>query len=177
MSPLAKGLVIAAAQVALAASVGAKFLWDRSNYPRIWAETAPYDPDLPIRGRYVRIAVLVEPARSPAKDGGELSDMYRAYLDVYKDRLYAVEDENGRNWVTKRRCGEADCWQLANALAFFIPEHAVDPSRRPEGETLWVEVTVAPTGPPRPIRLGVKREGDAQPTPLEVTTASGAAAN
>lgn len=177
MSPLAKGLVIAAAQVALAASVGAKFLWDRSNYPRIWAETAPYDPDLPIRGRYVRIAVLVEPARSPAKDGGELSDMYQAYLDVYRDRLYAVEDENGRNWVTKRRCGEADCWQLANALAFFIPEHAVDPSRRPEGETLWVEVTVAPTGPPRPIRLGVKREGDAQPTPLEVTTASGAAAN
>lgn len=171
MSPLAKGLVVAAAQVALAASVGAKFLYDRSNYPRVWAETAPYDPDLPIRGRYVRIAVLVEPARAPAKEGGELSDMYAAYLDVFQDRLYAVEDENGRNWVTKRRCGESDCWQLANALAFFIPEHAVDPSRRPEGETLWVEVTVPPTGPPRPIRLGVKREGDAEPAPLDVQRA------
>lgn len=171
MSPFAKGLVIAAVQVALAATVGAKFLYDRSHYPRVWAETAPYDPDLPIRGRYVRIAVLVETARLPVKEGDELSDMYMAHLDVYKDRLYAVEDENGRNWVSKRRCGEADCWQLANALAFFIPEHAVDPSRRPEGEKLWVEVTVPPTGPPRPLRLGVKREGDAEPVPLSVQTA------
>lgn len=171
MSPLAKGLVIAAAQVALAASVGAKFLYDRSHYPRVWAETAPYDPDLPIRGRYVRIAVLVETARAPAQEGEELADMYMAHLDVFKDRLYAVEDQNGRNWVTRRRCGEAHCWQLANALAFFIPENAVDPSTRPAGEKLWVEVTVPPTGPPRPIRLGVKRAGDAEPVPLEVQTA------
>jgi len=171
MNALTKGLVIAAAQVALAATVGAKFLYDRSHYPRVWAETAPYDPDLPIRGRYVRLALLVETARAPAKEGSELTETYMAHLDVYQDRLYAVEDANGRNWVNKRRCGEADCWQLANAVAFFIPEHAVDPSTRPAGEKLWVEVTVPPTGPPRPIRLGVKREGDAAPVPLEVRTA------
>lgn len=171
MNALAKGLIIAAAQVALAASVGAKFLYDRSHYPRVWAETAPYDPDLPIRGRYVSISVLVQTARAPAKKEGELADAFQAHLEIYKDQLYAVEDENGRHWVQKRRCGEADCWQLANPVAFFIPEHARDPSRRPAGEALWVEVTIPPKGPPRPLRLGVKKAGDAEATPLDVKTA------
>lgn len=50
-------------------------------------------------------------------------------------------------------------------LAFFIPEHGPDPSRRPPGEELWAEVTVPPRGPLRPIRLGVRRHG--QLTPLD----------
>lgn len=169
MNALTKGLIVGAAQLALAASVGAKFLYDRSHYPRIWVETAPYDPDLPIRGRYVSIAVLVQTARSPAAtEGEELPTSFKANLEIYKDRLYAVEDVAGRNWAMKRRCGEADCWQLSEPLAFFIPEHAEDPSRRPEGEKLWVEVTVPPKGPPRPLRLGVKKEGDAEVTPLAI---------
>ncbi|MGQ0383386.1 MAG: hypothetical protein ACT4UP_01665 [Gammaproteobacteria bacterium] len=168
MSLLTKGLVIAAAQVALAASVGAKFLWDRANYPRAWVETAPYDPDLPIRGRYVRIAVVVHPVRSldPVRQGP--AETYLAHLEVRDGKLYAIEDNDGRHWVNRRRCGDADCWQLSEALAYFIPEDAVDPSTRPRGERLWVEVTVPPEGPPRPIRLGVTREGDGEVTPLEV---------
>jgi hypothetical protein len=170
MNAFTKGLITAAAQLALAATVGAKFLYDRSHYPRVWAETAPYDPDLPIRGRYVSISVLVQTARVPAKKEGELPDAFPARLEVYKDQLYAVEDKGGRHWVQKRRCGEADCWQLANPVAFFIPEHAVDPSRRPAGEALWVEMTVPLTGPPRPLRLGTRKKGAEEITPLEVTT-------
>jgi len=55
---------------------------------------------------------------------------------------------------------------LSEPVAYFLPEHAVDPSRRPQGEELWVEVTVPKKGPPRPIRLAVKR-GD-KFTPLEI---------
>ena len=44
-------------------------------------------------------------------------------------------------------------------IAFFIPEHAPDPSRRPPGEELWAEVTLPKKGPPRPIRLGVMKNG------------------
>jgi len=51
-------------------------------------------------------------------------------------------------------------------LSYFLPEHAIDPSRRQPGEELWVEVTVPTKGPPRPIRLAVKK-GDAF-TPLEI---------
>jgi hypothetical protein len=53
---------------------------------------------------------------------------------------------------------------IAEPLAFFLPEH-VDASVREPGEELWVEVTVPRHGPPRPIRLGVRKNGAL--TPLE----------
>jgi hypothetical protein len=55
---------------------------------------------------------------------------------------------------------------VTEPVAFFIPEHVSDPSRRPPGEELWVEVSVPAKGPPRPIRLGVKKDGVL--TPLEL---------
>ena len=169
MSPLVKGLVVAVIQVLLVASVGAKYLYDRANYPRVWVQTVPYDPDLPIRGRYVSIAVLVDAQRlakpeAPPESGAPA--MFVGRLEVKGERLVAVEDSDGRHWVSSRSCGKAQCWQLAEPLAYFIPEHVADPSRRPAGESLWVEVTVPPTGAPRPIRLGTRREGDPTVTPL-----------
>ncbi|MDH4260128.1 MAG: GDYXXLXY domain-containing protein [Gammaproteobacteria bacterium] len=169
MNTLTKGLVVAAVQVLLVGSVGAKFLIDRANYPRVWVETAPYDPDLPIRGRYVRIAALVDVKRSETPDKPGTPDgpvMFAGRLEVQGERLVAIKDDYGRHWVSSRRCGESQCWQLDDALAYFIPEHVADPSRRPAGETLWVEVTVPPNGAPRPIRLGVRNDG--QLTPLEL---------
>jgi len=169
MNALAKGLVVAGVQVLLVASVGAKYLYDRANYPRVWAATAPYDPDLPIRGRYVSIAVLVDTKRSaPAAQpqAAKGPDYFLGRLEVQGERLVAIEDPEGKHWVSSRRCGEAQCWQLTDPLAYFIPEHVVDPSRRPAGESLWVEVTVPPTGAPRPIQLGVKKDGAL--TPLEL---------
>ena len=166
MNVLVKGLILGVAQLALVAGIGGKFLYDRANYPRVWAETAPYDPDLPIRGRYVSFALLVQTARLPVTKEGEPPVTFMAHLEVFKDRLHAVEDEAGRHWVLQRRCGEAHCWQLAEQLAFFIPEDVEDPSRRAAGETLWVEVTVPPKGPPRPIRLGVMKNGALTPLDL-----------
>jgi len=55
--------------------------------------------------------------------------------------------------------------RLNQPIAYFIPEHAADPSRRPPGEELWVEVTIPQRGAPRPIRLGVRKDG--QLTPLD----------
>lgn len=55
---------------------------------------------------------------------------------------------------------------LNEPVAYFIPEHVPDPSRRPAGEELCVEVTRPRHGMPRPIRLGVKRNGVL--TPLEL---------
>ena len=51
-------------------------------------------------------------------------------------------------------------------VAFFIPEHVRDPSVRPPGEELWVELTLPAHSWPRPIRLGVMRRGEL--TPLEL---------
>lgn len=159
MTPLAKGLVVGAIQVLLVAGIGAKFLVDRARYPQLWVETAPYDPYMPIRGRYVNIALLVEAERAaPGRGADGAPNMFLARLEARGDRLVAVQDdERGRHWVRSTRCGERDCWQLAAPLAYFIPEHAVDPSRPVEGAQLWAQVTLPPAGAPRPIRLGLKR--------------------
>ncbi len=168
MNVLTKGLIVGAAQLLLVSSVGAKFLYDRASNPRLWVETAPYDPYLPIRGRYVSIALLVSAEREEVSvDSRSGSAMFNARLEARGDRLIAVEDPDGRHWVTSRSCGDGQCWQLVAPVAYFIPEHGADPSRRPPGEALWVEVTLPPTGAPRPLRLGLKREGDAAVTPLD----------
>ena len=56
---------------------------------------------------------------------------------------------------------------LDQPLAFFIPEYVPDPSVRAPGEELWVEVTLPKQGAPRPIRLGVKKDGVLTPLDLD----------
>jgi GDYXXLXY protein len=161
VTPLAKGLAVGAAQVLLVAGVSAKFLYDRANYPRLWVETAPFDPDMPIRGRYVNVALRVDADRAAPGDGDRAPNLFLARLEARGDALVAVQDDDtGRHWVRSGRCGEQNCWQLDEPLAYFISEHGDDPSRQPQGAALWAEVTLPPSGAPRPVRLGVKK-GDA----------------
>lgn len=160
MSAFTKGLILGALQLLLIAGVGAKFLIDRANYPRVWVLTAPFDPDLPIRGRYVRLAAVIEHEAADRKDPVET---LRVRLAVRDGRLSAIADENGRHWLNERTCNGQRCWVLLQPLAYFIPEHLADPSQRQPGEQLWVEVTLPPQGPPRPIRLGVKVGGRIEP--------------
>jgi hypothetical protein len=160
MTLLMRGLLVGAVQALLVAGIGGKFLFERASYPRLWVETAPYDPDMPIRGRYVNIALLVEADRAaPADDANRTPDMFMARLEARGDRLVAVQDDSGKHWVRSARCGDETCWQLAAPLAYFIPEHAIDPSRPRDGAALWAEVTLPPTGAPRPIRLEVREGG------------------
>jgi hypothetical protein len=67
-------------------------------------------------------------------------------------------------WLTTRQGSPVA--RLQEPVAYFIPEHVPDPSRRAAGEELWVEVTVPKKGPPRPIRLGVKKAGTLTPLDL-----------
>jgi hypothetical protein len=169
MTPLIKGLVIAVVQVCLVASLGAKLLYDRATLPRVWVKTAPYDPDLPIRGRYVSLQLLVEPygMKDPERASGE-----SVALRVENDRLLAVKQENISYSPSDLRVGYSmiageRIAVLSPSVAFFIPEHIPDPSRRERGEQLWVEATIPTKGPPRPIRLGVTK--DSGPiTPLDI---------
>lgn len=164
MNALTKGLILGALQLLILAGIGVKFMLDRANYPRVWALTVPYDPDLPIRGRYVRLAAVVEHEELGHKDPLQ---MQRVRLAASEGKLVAVADENGKHWLNKRACAGQPCWVLTEPLAYFIPEHVADPSRRKPGEELWVEVTVPPQGPPRPIRLGVKAQGKLEPLILQ----------
>jgi hypothetical protein len=56
--------------------------------------------------------------------------------------------------------------EFPESVVFFIPADLPDPSRRPQGEELWAEVSVPNKGAPRPIRLGVKKGGVLTPLDL-----------
>jgi len=149
MTPLARGLVLAGLHVLLVCSLGAKLLYDRATRPRVWARTAPFDPDLPLRGRYVSLALEVAAPVSSA-------ERTEVELAVENERLVArAADTSTGVFVTGKRLDEP--------IAFFIPEHAEDPSRLERGEELWAEVTVPKRGPPRPIRLGLRKGGEIEP--------------
>src|SRR5271163_4560676 len=160
MTLFSKGLILAAAQFAMVLSLGGKLLLDRATLPRVWVRTMPYDPNLFIRGRYVSLTIAAQARGFPA---GAVYGSAR--LAVEDGTLVARPDENGGNMVNT--FGNGATANLNTPIAFFIPEHIPDPSRRPAGEELWVEVTVPPKGPPRPIQLGVKKNGVLTPLALK----------
>ena len=157
-----RGLVVAALHLAMVASIGGKLLADRATRPRVWARAAPVDPNLPIRGRYVRLRLEAE-----MPPGTDQRTFGRVRLSKEGDRLVATP-ANGSDGLYARtisRNGE-QVVVVERWLAYFIPEHVPDPSIRQPGEELWVEITLPRQGPPRPIRLGVKKDG--QLTPLDL---------
>jgi hypothetical protein len=62
-----------------------------------------------------------------------------------------------------------DNMQLQNSVDFYVPEHAVIPPHalHTGARELWVEVTVPPNGPPRPIQLAAKDKGVWKPIAFE----------
>ena len=158
-----KGLLVAAIHLALVGSLGAKLLIDRATRPRVWARAAPVDPDHPLRGRYVRMRVEGE-AVGFGKDrsGGDVLLVARGGALG----LQPTSEDTGLTAHLTSRDGR-EIAVLDDSLAYFIPEHVPDPSVRAAGEELWVEVTLPKKGPPRPIRLGVKKDGVLTPLDLD----------
>ena len=181
MSRTRKAWIVCALHLSLVGTLAAKLLIDRATLPRVWVEAAPYDPMLPIRGRYLALQLTVdvtgEPPAAPASQPSSAParpalppSAQTAILRVDGGRLVAERKPwapgdalDGLQLITPLRRGAPDTRDqrmlLKEPVAYFIPEHAADPSHPPPGASLWVEVTVPPKGPPRPIRLGL-RKGD-----------------
>jgi len=165
MRPVTRGLLVALLQVLIVAAVGGKLLYDRQVLPKVWVRTAGVDPELPIRGRYVSLRLVVQ------ADGLELSagssrERYQVHpvkLAIVDGALHAVAlaDRDGsyplESMVQQLATPAGPVWALVQPIAFYLPEDAPDPSRLAAGETLWAEVTVPAEGPPRPLRLEVRQ--------------------
>lgn len=170
MSPLLKGVLLAVLQVALIAGIGGKLLYDRATLPRAWVETAGVDPDLPVRGRYVALGLLFAEAPGAAPVADEHAC---GRIELRNGQPVAVIEGNAQRHMQRggarrvcftRRAGAGVAkWLLEEQVAFFLPEHAPDPTRDVRPGELWVEVTLPPHGAPRPIRLGLMRDGAIQP--------------
>jgi len=115
-----KGLILAVFQCLLVLSLSGKLLYDRSTCPRVWVKTAQWDPNLPIRGRYLALRL------TPERDA-------QWYPQTY-----------------------------GQMVLFFVPEHTLPFETIRVGiaaPELWAEVTLPRKGPPRPIRLALKKAG------------------
>jgi hypothetical protein len=159
------GLVLAAVHAALVGSLGLKLLADRARLPRGWVQSQPFDPSTPLRGRYVRLGLVI-PLTDPDTTRGPYAEA-GVRLGLRGDRVVgSIDDSVVTPRVQLRQDQGRWSARLAQPVAFFIPEHVPDPSVRPTGEELWAEVTIPRKGPPRPIRLGVMKDG--RLTPLEI---------
>ena len=51
-------------QLALVSSISAKYLYQRWRCPSVWTRTVAYDPELPMRGRYLSVQLVVDGCQS-----------------------------------------------------------------------------------------------------------------
>jgi hypothetical protein len=158
MKPLYRGIAVALLQCLIVLGVAGKYAMDQERLPRAWVKAAAGDPSLPIRGRYVSLRLEVT---APQETAGQWES---ATLSVQDGRLVATPVVAGAGVAIWRFDDRP--WVIQEPVAFFIPEQVPDPSLRAPGEELWVEVSVPRQGLPRPLRLGVKKDGVV--TPLEL---------
>jgi len=167
-----KGLIVAVIHLLLVCSLGAKLIVDRATRPRVWVQTVSYDPDLPIRGRYVALRARMETDVTPPPQSDPQTRIWypvaKVRLEVRDGKLYGVRDDNGTVEMSWMRDRDGKWVAITNEPSlFFIAEHANDPSFRRNGEQLWFEATIPKKGPPRPIRLGVSK-ADGTISPLDL---------
>ncbi len=195
MKPMTKAVAVALIHVLIVCSLGAKLLYDRRTRPRAWFKTEKYDPNMPIRGRYVWLQAEVN---DPLPEE-ELQKKFKSEIEMYENQhsrngmgtFYQFGRECGRlevrgemptpvfeegyaGWdcpdlgFARRRMGDRTVLQLVEPLVFFISDTAKDPTARQNGEELWVLATIPRKGPPRPLALGVKKPGETTITPLDL---------
>jgi hypothetical protein len=104
---------------------------------------------------------------------------FKAHLKVDGNRLLAIrvpenEETYVGQWVTAAPGSSCDAMRLQDQVNFYLPENAKDPTPTrhghwdvqkmqwiadPNAPELWIEVTVPPIGPPRPVQLALKENG------------------
>jgi hypothetical protein len=94
--------------------------------------------------------------------------VFPAKLAVNGNKLVAIrisdndDDSSGQNVIAVSRAS-CDRMRLSDPVNFYLAEHATSPLPVRPGQELWVEVTVPPKGPPRPIQLALKDNGAWKP--------------
>jgi uncharacterized membrane-anchored protein len=186
-------IVLLVIQLALVSSIAAKYLYQRLTCPRVWTRADAYDPELVMRGRYLSLQLTVDGCQStlpsalhanfPRNTDGTTKPTgftvtnqsrveFKAKLKVENNKLVAIRipeaDLKSKGVDVSAMPGAAcDALRLDEPVDFYIAEHAADPSRLSKGQELWIEVTVPPKGPPRPIQLALKQDGAWKPLAFE----------
>jgi hypothetical protein len=162
MNGTRKSLLLAVIQTLIVVSLGGKLLYDRARYPRVWVLCQVYDPELPVRGRY-----LAETLRIPAEgftyaqpnrsENQWYANQQWACLEVQDGKLVARPSGHGSAmWVNLRQNPDGTLSAFAQEPVLIFIADSVQIPTLERGDEMWVEVTVPAQGPPRPLRLAIK---------------------
>ena len=172
----------------IVSSIAGKYLWQRWRCPRVWTRAAAIDPDLPMRGRYLSLQLTVDACQStlpsakfatfPRDVNGAIKSgpyvlrprpvLFRANLKVENNQLVALrvegqEDSSVGEEISASPGAPCNQMQLFDPVDFYIADTAKSPLPLQPNQELWIEVTVPPTGPPRPLQLALKQDGSWKP--------------
>ncbi|MGA7243478.1 MAG: hypothetical protein WBX19_09860 [Terracidiphilus sp.] len=176
-------------QLVIVSTVAAKYLYQRATCPRVWTRTAAYDPEMVMRGRYLSLQLTVDgcgstlPSAKDAQFPRNLDGVpnrnnfsirsantvwFQAKIAVKDNKLIVIRvPESDTTTPTQSVAAwpglSCDQMRLTNPVDFYIAEHATDPTWLKRGQELWIEVTVPPKGPPRPLQLALKDNGAWKP--------------
>ena len=176
MSTRNRALVLVVIQCLLVSSIAAKYLYERATRPRVWVRTGQYDPELPMRGRYLALSPVVDVCGlKPQTENNYKDSWYKRYRVqlLARDGILVAEDATNRlprgdyPVATASNRNPCERAQLSPGIDYFIPENAKSPFPLKPGQELWVEVTVPPAGPPRAIQLALDDNGKWQPLKFE----------
>jgi hypothetical protein len=176
MNRTQRAIALLTVQALLVLSIAGKYLYERKVSPRVWVRTTQFDPNQPLRGRYLALQLVVDACSLPqdksyhsgASVGSNPPDpgfwRWNVRPVVHDGKLVpllASYDERPEltDELTVWGKGPCDRATLAKNVEYFIPDTAKGPFPLPHGQELWVEVTVPPMGPPRPIQLAVSKDG------------------
>lgn len=163
-----RAITLIVIQCLLVSSIAAKYLYERATRPRVWVRAAQYDPELPMRGRYLALSPEVDVCSLKPQQENTYKDSwhknYRVQLSARDGKLAAADakdwlprgDYPMATWSNRNPCERAP---LSPGIDYFIPENAHSPFPLKPGQELWVEVTVPPSGPPRAIQLALSENG------------------
>jgi len=180
MKPLTKAIAVALIQVLVVCSLGEKLLYDRRTRPQAWFLAERYDPNLPIRGRYLQLQLNVPDSRTPEeieqKFGAERDSQQKQFNRVwgYGRECGSIAVRDGKPVAQFDDSNPGDCrnlsferWpngtqsalRLNEPVLFFIPDTSRAFWVLQPGEEMWVLATIPRKGPPRPIAVGIKKAG------------------
>jgi|GEM_PF-2209766 hypothetical protein len=191
MKPAKVSIALLVVQLAIVASVAAQYWYQRATCPHVWVRAVAPEPQQAVRGRYARLQLVVDGCQSTlpsaksaefprdfagaatqGKFGLRAGSMFRADLKVENNRLTAINvvaDESGRKgqYIAAETGKPCDQMLLWNPVEIYAGSRAGEVSQLSTGQEFWMEVTVPPSGPPRPLQLAVKDNGAWRPLALQ----------
>jgi len=162
-----RAIALLVVQCLLVSSVGGKYLYERITRPRVWVRVAQYDPNLPMRGRYMALTPLVN-ACDLLRNKDSRQEPYGGQWHVItkaRDGKLVVEEADKLTPQSETQTvylsieQGCDRVRLSPGIDFFIADTANPPFPSKPGQELWAEVTVPAVGPPRPIQLAMSENG------------------